>query len=130
MSTFFKRLMQVIENKEFKNLNDFALNGLKYDSSSKLNRLKDVNKKPSVDILEDIANKFQDVNLHWLITGTGGMLFEQQNNLSIASEPMPIYNTKDELIEMQREVIVMQREKLAELERKIGKGKEAGKTGS
>ena len=55
---------------------------------------------------------------------------EIANNLSIASEPVPLYNTKDELIEMQREVIVMQREKLAELERKIGKGKEAGKTGS
>jgi hypothetical protein len=71
MNTFFKRLIQVTEKEGFKNLNDFALNGLKYDSSSKLNRLKDENKKPSVEILEDIANKFQNINLHWLVTGKG-----------------------------------------------------------
>jgi len=85
MNTFFKRLLQLVDNKGFKNLNDFALNGLKYDSSSKLNRLKDENKKPSVEIIEDIANKFQDLNLRWLILGEGEMLrekiFQDSNNL-------------------------------------------------
>lgn len=74
MNTFFKRLLLIIENQGFKNLNDFALNGLQYDSSSKLNRLKDEKKKPSVEILEDISNKFQTIDLHWLLTGQGEML--------------------------------------------------------
>lgn len=71
MQTFFKRLLHLIENQGFKNVNDFALNGLKYESSSKLNRLKDESKSPSVEILLDIANKFVKVNLHWLLTGIG-----------------------------------------------------------
>lgn len=74
MSTFFNRLMQISDYNGFKSLNDFALKGLKYDSSSKLNRLKDKNKKSSIDILEDITNKFQDIDLHWLLRGKGKML--------------------------------------------------------
>ena len=58
MQTFFKRLLQIVEFQGFKNINDFALNGLKYESSSKLNRLKDEKNKPSVEILLDIANYF------------------------------------------------------------------------
>ncbi|HLF51890.1 hypothetical protein [Flavobacterium sp.] len=47
--------------------------------------MKDENKKPSVEIIEDIANKFQDLNLRWLILGEGEMLrekiFQDSNNL-------------------------------------------------
>lgn len=68
-SNFFERLMQVAKNKGFKSINDFAINGLKYKASEKLNRLKDSNNNPSVDILLDISNKFEDVDLHWLLTG-------------------------------------------------------------
>lgn len=80
MPTFFKRLLQVIEYQGFKNINDFALNGLKYDSSSKLSRLKDEKNNPSVEILIDIANQFPDICLHWLITGIGPMLLNERQN--------------------------------------------------
>lgn len=96
MQTFFKRLQQIIENQGFKNLNDFALNGLNYDSSSKLNRLKDEKNKPSVEILTDIANKFKIINLHWLITGEGSMLLNE-DKLHIVEEPVATYlATKNE----------------------------------
>ena len=77
MQTFFKRLLHIVEFQGFKNINDFALNGLKYDSSSKLNRLKDDKNKPSVEIILDIANQFPDVNIHWLLTGKGNVLLSQ-----------------------------------------------------
>lgn len=98
MQTFFKRLLQVIEFQEFKNINDFALNGLKYDSSSKLNRLKDEKNKPSVEILLDIANYFPKINIHWLITGNGNMLLSNYeavpNNLK---EPNEVYKLEASL---------------------------------
>jgi hypothetical protein len=98
MQTFFKRLLQVIEFQEFKNINDFALNGLKYDSSSKLNRLKDEKNKPSVEILLDIANYFPNINIHWLITGNGNMLLSNYeavpNNLR---EPNEVYKLEASL---------------------------------
>lgn len=77
MQTFFKRLLHLIEHQGFKNVNDFALNGLKYESSSKLSRLKDESKSPSVEILLDIANKFVKVNLHWLLTGIGNKYLDE-----------------------------------------------------
>lgn len=48
---------------------------LGYVSSEKINRLfrKD-GAKPGFDILADIANKFVDLNVDWLITGRGEML--------------------------------------------------------
>lgn len=95
MQTFFKRLLQIIEFQGFKNTNDFALNGLKYDSSSKLNRLRDEKNKPSVEILLDIANHFPKINTHWLITGKGEMLLA--NNEAFTTnfeEPNEIYKSE------------------------------------
>lgn len=48
---------------------------LQYNSCEKIARLFRVQgAKPSVDILEDIAKHFQELNLRWLITGQGEML--------------------------------------------------------
>lgn len=92
MQTFFKRLLQVIEFQGFKNINDFALNGLKYESSSKLNRLKDDKNKPSVEIILDIANYFPNINTHWLLTGKGNMLLTSNDPLNTSlNEPNEIY---------------------------------------
>lgn len=56
-------------------LNTFAKKGLGYSSYEKLRRLGDsVDNKPSIDILEDVNSKFPNVNLDWLITGTGTMM--------------------------------------------------------
>ncbi len=105
MKDFFKRLMQIVEKEGFKNINDFALNGLKYDSSSKLSRLKDEKNKPSVEILEDIANKFENVDLHFLITGS--VKYSNNDDNNILSENSSSYTLlkKSDLIESKNETI-------------------------
>ncbi|MCO6162648.1 hypothetical protein [Flavobacterium sp. NRK F7] len=96
MQTFFKRLLHIVEFQGFKNINDFALNGLKYDSSSKLNRLKDEKNKPSVEIILDIANQFPDVNMHWLLTGKGNVLLSQTDTQTThLQEPTETYVLKN-----------------------------------
>ena len=48
---------------------------LGYNSPQKLYRLFNTeNASPSCQIIEDIANKFDDLNLNWLFTGNGKML--------------------------------------------------------
>jgi hypothetical protein len=124
MQTFFKRLLIIVENQGFKNLNDFALNGLKYESSSKLNRLKDEKNKPSIEILTDIANKFQNINLHWLITGSGSMFLDddiilnsnasESNNLRLETYNLLLENNK-----LQSDAILLLKEKVEILEDKL-----------
>lgn len=90
-SNYFERIMQIIEYKGFSSVNDFAKNGLKYASSEKINRLKDKNKHPSVEILLDISNMFEDINPEWLLTGKGSMIKEtKENALSLDSIPKSI----------------------------------------
>ena len=136
MKTFFNRLTQIIEYQGFKSLNDFALNGLNYDSSSKLNRLKDENKSPSFEILIDISNKFQTINIHWLVTGNGKMVLNNEEiATNILQEPKEIYNKnissindnysllqqnnsiKDELIGLLKEKLSITEKKLVECQK-------------
>lgn len=126
MQTFYKRLVQLIESKGFKSLNDFALNGLKYDSSSKLSRLKDENKKPSFEILEDIANMFVDLNLRWLLLGKGEMLsgigIPTENAMNLI-EKMKLLEEQNEILkdskEQLQEMILLYKEKIKDLEYQI-----------
>jgi hypothetical protein len=71
---FFKRILPIIEFHNIKSVNSFAKDYLNYESSEKINRLKDENKKPSFEILDDISNKFESIDMNWLITGKGEML--------------------------------------------------------
>ena len=125
MQTFFKRLLQIVEFQEFKNINDFALNGLKYESSSKLNRLKDEKNKPSVEILLDIANKFPSINIHWLITGKGEMLLSKNELISQnIKEPDEIYKLEasrqlSENYAILKENIILKDEVIKSLKEKI-----------
>lgn len=73
-SIFFERLLQIIDYYNIKSINSFAKDYLKYDSSEKINRLKDKNKLPSIKIIEDISNTFENINIDWLVTGRGQML--------------------------------------------------------
>jgi len=69
-----QRLLQLFENKGIKNANEFA-KILNYASSEKISRLlRDADNMPSADILKDIANKFVDIDLNWLLTGKGSMI--------------------------------------------------------
>lgn len=127
MQVFYDRLLKLIEYQGFKTLNDFAINGLNYDSSSKLARLKDPSKRPSLEILEDIANKFESVDLHWLITGKGEML----RNVGAETTPENYAGGKVEapylqaLVDTQQKLIDQYERELVELRDRlnIGSGK-------
>ena len=55
---------------------------LGYTSPQKLYRLFNTeNANPSCQIIEDISNKFYDLNLNWLFTGRGEMIFKQDENV-------------------------------------------------
>lgn len=99
LDTFSKRLMKLIDNKGFKNPNEFG-KALGYSNSEKIFRLlRDDKNKPSYEVLQDISNKFGDVNTRWLLTGEGEMLNEmhlenkahsKQNNLEVTVKPESI----------------------------------------
>lgn len=73
-------------------MHDFAINGLSYKAVEKLNRLKTPTKSPSYGILNDISNKFEDVNMNWLISGKGEMLANSPN-INFMKEDAPAYET-------------------------------------
>lgn len=55
---------------------------LGYNSPQKLYRLFNTeNASPSCQIIEDIAGKFHDLNLNWLFTGRGEMIFKQEDHI-------------------------------------------------
>lgn len=78
-SNFFERILQLIDYYQIKSVNSFACDHLKYDSSEKINRLKKENTNPSFEILLDISNKFESIDMNWLITGKGKMLKSEKN---------------------------------------------------
>ncbi len=70
-TNIFERISDYTENKGFKTLSDLATY-LGYTNPEKLYRLKrNPEAKPSVDILEDLSNKFEKLNLTWIVTGRG-----------------------------------------------------------
>lgn len=96
MLTFYERLMQVAEYEGIKNTQKLS-EYLGYKSPEKLYRLeRDPNAKPSFNIILDISNKFDNLDLNWLITGESKSA-EQSNRLL---EPNQEYNriTFEEII--------------------------------
>lgn len=86
MSKISKRLSKFIAHKKM-NSSSFSA-ALGYKSSEKISRLfrdENENANPSAEILQDIANKFADLNIVWLLTGNGEMLL---NKTSPTSEDM------------------------------------------
>jgi hypothetical protein len=129
MDNFYTRLSQLSEYKGFKSVNKFALDGLNYSSSEKLNRLKKENTNPSVEILLDIANKFEEINIEWLLTGKGEML---RNNVSetkkqsynLVSESATNYSNKIDFKEKLIEVLQLQNSDLRNDKIELQKDKE------
>lgn len=74
-TNIFERIELIVEREGFNSVNDFAINGLGWSASEKLNRLKDPSKRPSVDILIDISNKF-GYSVDWLLFGN-----DQEGNI-------------------------------------------------
>lgn len=71
MYPYHKRFVKLAKELGF-SLNAFAKKGLGWKSYENLRRLSDSPKnKPSIDILEEVHEKFPNVNLDWLVTGVG-----------------------------------------------------------
>lgn len=82
-SNFFERTLRISSFYGYSGIPELA-KALGYNSPEKLYRLKKENTKPSVDILQDLSNKFDDLNLNWYITGKGNMILGTKNsNLDI-----------------------------------------------
>lgn len=64
-------MMHVAHEQGYKNANDLAKR-LGYSSPEKLYRLeRNENAKPSVDIITDFANLFENIDVRWILTGNG-----------------------------------------------------------
>ncbi len=71
---------------------------LKYNSPQKLYRLFNTdNANPSCQIIEDISNKFEDINLNWLFTGKGNMLNATTQDLDFKDKYYKCLEEKEEL---------------------------------
>jgi len=72
---------------------------LGYDSSEKIRRLfRGENANPSAEILQDIANKFAEINIEWVLTGKGEMI----------KTPSKEGNTPSDLIDNHDDISVME----------------------
>lgn len=80
ISNIFERIEWISREYGYKSINDFAVNGLGYSASEKINRLKDGTKKPSVDIIIDISKKFEDININWLLFGVEPKIYKKYHN--------------------------------------------------
>lgn len=76
---YYTRIKEIAEYFGFRSVNEFAIKGLNYTSSEKINRLKKKNTKPSIDIIINISDKFENINSYWILTGEGTMLKNEQN---------------------------------------------------
>lgn len=106
-NTFFERILFLIDYYGIKNINSLAKDYLNYNSSEKINRLKKDNTFPSYEILIDISNKFEEVDLNWLLTGKGEMLLKS-NSLNEKKAEVSIQN--DERNNLNKEIVFKQRE--------------------
>ncbi|WP_341842557.1 hypothetical protein [Chitinophaga caseinilytica] len=73
MESIASRLKNFIQHKQLSTSAFTRI--LEYKSCEKIARLfRSEGAKPSVDIVADIANRFADLNIRWLLTGEGNML--------------------------------------------------------
>lgn len=88
------------------NYNSFSV-ALGYSGSTKINRLKNKDNNPSIDIIIDIYNTFDKVNIEWIITGTGEM-FKKTNDIDFEKKYNECIETRDKitnlLIEKEEEI--------------------------
>lgn len=96
MKDLVKRLKTYLDNKQL-GLMDLSII-LGYKSPQKLYRLFNVeDASPSCQIVEDISNKFYDLNLNWLFTGRGNMLNARQENVDYKDKYFNCLEEKEEL---------------------------------
>ena len=98
----------MIDYYSIKSVRDFAINYLGYDSSEKINRLKGENTNPSFEILQDISNKFDEIDAGWLLTGKGEMIKNKEDALTVnqVAEPeISMYNLKTDYFGIDKQMI-------------------------
>ncbi|WP_343531193.1 S24 family peptidase [Pedobacter sp.] len=90
-SNIFERMMALASSAGCKNANELSKH-LGYKSPEKLYRLeRDKDAKPSADILIDFADKFDNVNMNWVLTGLGEPYYSNNNTQGKAAS-VPYYN--------------------------------------
>lgn len=78
-------------------------------------------KTVGVEVLEKIFNEYPDVNLEWLVAGEGAMLKDVNVIIAASDSDENVTLSKDEYIDLQRKALQNQDERIAELERELGK---------
>ncbi len=74
------------------------------------------------DKIENILNKYPELNANWLFTGNGEMLQLPQENANLVCEENDPYQLAlKELVATQRDLILMQNEKIKAIENKKDK---------
>lgn len=113
-TNFFERLLQLSKSQGVDNVKDLAKK-LGYASGEKIYRLKrDESAHPSVDMLLDISNTFENVDLNWLLTGQG------KKQLDLVNEPTEVYQRAEhEIIELQKFKIQTLEVKLKECQEQL-----------
>lgn len=94
------RIKAYIDFKGIKKTDFYKKTGL---SNGYLDKVKDLGSEK----IESIIYVYKDLNLEWLITGNGQMLKEATPTSGPTPEHMKL---KDELIDLQREIIRLQKE--------------------
>ncbi|MEQ8547597.1 MAG: S24/S26 family peptidase [Cyclobacteriaceae bacterium] len=95
-ANIFDKIMLFASHRGIKNASEFA-SILGYSSPEKLYRLKrKPDAKPSYEILQDIANKFEDFDFHWLLNNDSPLDgYKSADTLSPnINEPPPNYTDK------------------------------------
>lgn len=93
-TNIFERIKEVSKMYGYSSINKFALDGLGFNSSEKINRLKDPAKKPSFDLITSINDKFPEVDMNWLIGGVKTKYGEIKNETAKVAEPNAIFESK------------------------------------
>lgn len=91
-SNFFEKISRIIDYYGLKNVSELS-EKLGYSSPEKLNRLKKEGAKPSLDILNDISNLFEDLSGDWLISGKEPMIKSQVTPGALKEERATYHNT-------------------------------------
>jgi hypothetical protein len=76
-------------------------------------------KTVGVEVLEKIFNEYPDVNLEWLVAGSGSMLKSGVAKNDAGKPDETVVLSKEEYIDLQRKALQNQDERIAELEREL-----------
>ena len=80
-------------------------------------------KTVGVEVLEKIFNEYPKVNLEWLVAGAGAMLKEGNVNSESLTSEETVTLSKNEYIDLQRKALRNQDDRIAALERELGRKK-------